>query len=200
MGVIHAPLSCVNTRTRASNAAKELNRSRNSRVGACVPRGLTHRDSASVMVRIGSRVAAAGAPICRGVEPAGVGTSTSRSSSLSRAVWPSSTAARSSSVSELGWLREALQLLADRDEGGEDDLDAQAPTQMPMSADARPLRTNARRSPVRKDHLWRDATPGDAVLTGIPGSCPRGQLVPRGGTVREIRWSSVSRWTQLLRL
>jgi hypothetical protein len=48
---------------------------------------------------IGSRVAVAGTPISRGVAPAGVGMSTSRSSSWSRATWPSSTAARSSSVS-----------------------------------------------------------------------------------------------------
>ena len=48
---------------------------------------------------IGSRVTVAGTPISRGVAPAGVGTSTNRSSRWSSAVWPSSTAARSSSVS-----------------------------------------------------------------------------------------------------
>ncbi|RJO77686.1 transposase [Nocardia panacis] len=48
---------------------------------------------------IGSRVAVAGAPISRGVAPAGVGTSASRWRSWSSAVCPSSTAARSSSVS-----------------------------------------------------------------------------------------------------
>jgi hypothetical protein len=47
---------------------------------------------------IGSRVAVAGTPSSRGVVPAGVGTSISRSSSWSRAAWPSSTAACSSSV------------------------------------------------------------------------------------------------------
>jgi transposase len=47
---------------------------------------------------IGSSVAVAGTPISRGVAPTGVGTSTSLSRSLSRASWPSSTAARSSSV------------------------------------------------------------------------------------------------------
>lgn len=49
--------------------------------------------------KIGSRVAVAGTPISRGVVPVGVGTSTSRSRRLSRAVCPSSTAARSSSLS-----------------------------------------------------------------------------------------------------
>ncbi|MDV6247201.1 transposase [Rhodococcus opacus] len=48
---------------------------------------------------IGSRVAVAGTPISRGVVPVGVGTSISRSRRLSRAVCPSSTAARSSSLS-----------------------------------------------------------------------------------------------------
>ena len=48
---------------------------------------------------IGSRVTVGGAPISRGVVPVGVGTSISRSRRLSRAVCPSSTAARSSSLS-----------------------------------------------------------------------------------------------------
>ena len=48
---------------------------------------------------IGSSVAVAGTPISCGVGPAGVGTLASRSRSWSRADWPSSTAARSSSVS-----------------------------------------------------------------------------------------------------
>lgn len=47
---------------------------------------------------IGSRLTVGGALISRGVAPAGVGVSISRSRRLSRAVWPSSTAARSSSV------------------------------------------------------------------------------------------------------
>ena len=48
---------------------------------------------------IGRMVALAGRSSCRGVGPAGVGMSASRSSSLSRAALPSSTAACSSSVS-----------------------------------------------------------------------------------------------------
>ena len=48
---------------------------------------------------IGSMVTVAGVPSSRGVGPAGVGTSASRSSSAVTAVCPSSTAARSSSVS-----------------------------------------------------------------------------------------------------
>jgi hypothetical protein len=48
---------------------------------------------------IGSRVAVAGTPISRGVAPAGVGMSINRSRRLSSATCPSSTAARSSSLS-----------------------------------------------------------------------------------------------------
>jgi hypothetical protein len=52
-----------------------------------------------VTLVMGSMVAVGAAPIWCGVGPAGVGTWASRLSSLSSAAWPSSTAARSSSVS-----------------------------------------------------------------------------------------------------
>lgn len=58
-----------------------------------------HEDFPVRICTIGSMVAVAGVPSSRGVGPAGVGTSASRSSSAVTAVCPSSTAARSSSVS-----------------------------------------------------------------------------------------------------
>jgi transposase InsO family protein len=48
---------------------------------------------------MGSRVTVGWPPICRGVAPAGVGVSVSLARRALRAAWPSSTAARSSSVS-----------------------------------------------------------------------------------------------------
>src|SRR5579863_4411333 len=63
------------------------------------PRAARCRGDLGYCLMTGSSVAVGGADICRGVGPAGVGTSASRPSSAPSAALPSSTAAFSSSVS-----------------------------------------------------------------------------------------------------